>query len=181
VGRWLRLRLDQAWRQVKPRVVRLGADPGPESLAAEWSACLARVRSLFAAHYGAEAVTARFAVPADYATFMTRYGGDWRWPDGLVQDLYSAADVAAVTAREFASFVTEREEEDAPQDDGLWLSIAHYADKHDILLCCDRAHQYRGQVVDYHDSHPWLNGAVTGSMVLGRSFLGWLRALGGAA
>jgi hypothetical protein len=181
VGEWLDWQLDHAWRRAKSRVVRVGPEPDPDALVSEWAACVDHVQSRFAAHYGAEVVAGRFEVPDDYATFMTRYGGNWRWPEGLVQDLFSAAVAASVTAREFESFVTDRQEDDGPQDDGLWLSIAHYSDKHDILLCCDRAHRYRGQVVDYHDSHPWLNGAEVGSMVLGRSFLGWLQALGGNA
>jgi hypothetical protein len=172
-------KLDDAWQKARHRVVRLGPEPDMESLVAEWSACVARVQAVFAAHYGPVAVTTRFELPDDYATFMCKYGGNWRWQDGLVQDLFSAADVAIVTARDFEAFVTARQEVDEPQDDGLWLSIAHYSDKHDILLCCDRLHRYRGRVVDYHDSHPWLNGAERSSMVLGRSFLGWIHRLGG--
>lgn len=171
-------RVAAAWQRIRRDVVRVGPEPTAESLAPAWTACEARVRALFAGHYGPAVVERRFQVPADYALFMTRYGGGWRWPGVPEQDLFSVAGVVAVTTRDFEAYVTNRQEEDAPQDDGLWLSIAHYSDKHDILLCCDRGHRFRGQVVDFHDSHPWLNGADVGSMVLGRSFLAWLVALG---
>jgi hypothetical protein len=71
------------------------------------------------------------------------------------------------------------EDDEPPADDGLWLSIGWFADKHAIVLCCDRSHSYYGKVIDYHDSHPWLNGLDSGSFILADSFVEWLEVLGG--
>jgi hypothetical protein len=142
---------------------------------AAWADCAHRVRDLFAAHVGEAAVAERFHIPDDYAAFMGRVSGGWQWQAGMQQSLFTAPEVAEATAQEFSLWVTERNDEDGPQNDGFWLSIGWYSDKHATLLCCDRAHRRYGSVLDAHDDHPWLNGAesVTCS-VLARSFLGFL-------
>jgi hypothetical protein len=133
------------------------------------------IKALFAAHIGEKAVTERLEIPADYAVFMEGAGGGWEWRQGLEQSLFTADNVAGGTARDYRLFVTERDEDDGPQDDGLWLRIGRYSDKHDTLLCCDRSHRLHGQVVDGHDDHPWLNGLSSPfCQVVGESFTDWL-------
>jgi hypothetical protein len=129
------------------------------------------------AFYGDDAVAARWDIPDDYAAFMQQIGGGWEWTAGLGSSLLSAKHVASATTSIFRSMVAERSAEDdgEPEDDGLWLTIGYFSDRHDTLLCCDRAHRYYGYVLDGHDDHPWLNGIYSGGcQVIAHSFAEWL-------
>ncbi len=152
---------------------------GDESydIATDWCECVESLRSLFAAYYGAEDVARRLEIPDDYTVFMVEFGCGWHQPDGLGRDIFSAAAVVKATADDFNLFVIDRDKDEMPQDDGLWLCIGWFSDKHAILLCCDRSHPNYGQVIDYHDSHPWLNGVDMASRLLANSFLEWLEVV----
>jgi hypothetical protein len=64
---------------------------------------------------------------------------------------------------------------DRPPGEPCWLTIAHWGDKHDLFLCCERDHLYFGSVVHGHDDHPWLDGGFN-NRVAG-SFTQYLRSL----
>jgi hypothetical protein len=168
-----------AWQRLAPTLERLGAASSPAQLATDWRSCVECIRGLFASYYGNEAVDSRLAIPADYGRFMTEFGDGWHQPAGLGRDIFAAATVGTDTAYYFNAYVIDRDEESEPlADNGLWLSIGWFADKHEIVLCCDRSHSYYGKVIDFHDSHPWLNGIYCGSLVLADSFGEWLEILG---
>lgn len=173
-------RLNLAWQRLEPKLERLGATSSPAKLAIDWQVCVENIRSSFASYYGAEAVDSRLAIPTDYARFMTEFGGGWHQPQSLGRDIFAAETVAAETTYYFNAYVIDRDENDDPlEDDGLWLSIGWFSDKHAIVLGGDRSHSYYGKVIDYHDSHPWLNDIYCGSLVLADSFVEWLEILGG--
>jgi len=169
--------IDRAWQPV--RAAALGKERPSDAVARSWSDCVGQLADLFAGRIGHQAVAERFHIPADYARFMARIGGGWTWGTPLDQSLWDAQKVAQRTAADFRSFVTDRKglEDDKPQDDGLWLSIGWYSDKHATLLCCDRTHSHYGAVVDHHDGHPWLNGVDDFYLTVeDRSFVAWLTA-----
>lgn len=172
----------EAWRKAEAGFARRGG-PLVRTLLAEdpreaWERCEASLRATFAAHHGEAAVAERFHVPDDYATFMRVIGGGWKWPYRLEWSLWDADRVAGVTRGRF-TLVTEPEEGDPEPDPGFWLSIGWWSDSHEYLLCCDRAHPEYGDVVDGHDSHPWLNGKdFPGCYRVAHSFLQWLRRHG---
>ncbi len=147
----------------------------PADIQAAWVLCQSSVRELFASHHGRSAVEDRFRVPEDYATFMQTIGGGWECSHGLGWSVFDAATVASTTADDFKSLVLGANEDEPVLDSGFWLGIGWYSDKHEYLLCCDRAHPYYGSVVDGHDSHPWLNGVeFAGCYRMAGSFLAWL-------
>jgi hypothetical protein len=171
----------RAWEHLRPFARRVGPEASAEELSRSWVACVGQLANLFAARLGSDAVAARFSVPADYAGFMVAVGGGWAWGSEYTpQTLWPAASVVEETAGAFREYVTERpmggwfaDEFPDPPDDGLWLGIGWYSDKHATLLCCDRRHPEYGCVIDHHDGHPWLNGTGSGS-VEARSFAAWL-------
>ncbi|MBD2579480.1 SMI1/KNR4 family protein [Oscillatoria sp. FACHB-1406] len=176
----------QSWNEVVKRyaadnksLVRTSSSVKPADLQTAWSVCILSLRERFAAHYGTTHIEARFAVPEDYALFMQAIGGGWHWPYGLERWLFDAEGVAKTTVADFELLVLGALEEEEPVlDSGFWLGIGRYSDKHEYLLCCDRAHRYYGTVFDGHDSHPWLNGVEFGGCYrLAASFLEWLEIL----
>ena len=178
----LEIEMAHAWERLRPFTRRADSDVAVEERVRAWAACVGRLAVVFAAHYGLAEVTARFAVPIDYAAFMAGVGGGWEWnPEHRPQTLLPAAAVTDETVAEFRRFVTERPTEEwftrdfnEPPDDGLWLSIGSIPGcKHATLLCCDRRHGDYGCVIDHFDGHPWLNGAGSYDVV-GRSFAEWL-------
>ncbi len=179
----LEIQLREAWQLAADKfasaegpLVRTSAAVGPAELQASWAQCVASVRALFAGHFGQAAIDLRFHVPDDYATFMQVIGGGWKWPHSLEWSLFDAESVAGVTAQDFRLFVTGAEEDEPVLDSGFWLGIGWWSDKHEYLLCCDRAHGHYGVVLDGHDSHPWTNGVEYGGCYpMARSFLEWLR------
>ncbi len=60
---------------------------------------------------------------------------------------------------------------------GAWLCVGDWSDKHTMELCCDRDGPW-GQVSDFHDGHPWLNGGGWGDVVA-PSFGAYLAKLAG--
>jgi hypothetical protein len=169
-----------AWQQIEPTALRLDRQSQPSDLAADWQTCIDRLRAGFASYYGNAAVASRFIIPAEYAAFMSEFGYGWHQPQGLGRDIFAVATVAALTAESFRAYVLDPDEGEQPEDDGLWLTIGWFADNHAIVLCCDRSHPCNGQVIDFHDSHPWLNGIHCGSLVLADSFGEWLERMAGA-
>lgn len=175
-------RLRHTWGRVMDRfasrrgpLVRTVSSVEPADIQAAWAACQASIRDLFASHHGRAAVEDRLRIPEDYATFMQTIGGGWHSPHGLEWSLFDAATVAGVTTHDFELFVLGASEEEPVLDPGFWLGIGWYSDKHEYLLCCDRAHRYYGSVVDGHDSHPWLNGVdFAGCNRMAESFLAWM-------
>jgi hypothetical protein len=170
------IRITTAWQRRRLTARRLDRQLSAIELAVEWQHCVESLRHAFAAYHGADVVTARFYIPDDYATFMQQIGGGWEWSAGLGSILLSAKNVASATTSTFQSLVSERsaEDDDKPEDDGLWLTIGYYSDRHETLLCCDRSHRYYGYVVDGHDDHPWLNGIYSGGcQVSAHSFAEW--------
>ncbi len=163
-------------------LVRTVASVDPAGIQAAWAACHSSLRELLASHYGHSIVEDRFRVPEDYATFMQTVGGGWYYSHGLGWSVYDAATVASTTAHDFELLVLGANEDEPVLDSGFWLGIGWYSDKHEYLLCCDRAHGYYGSVVDGHDSHPWLNGVeFAGCYRMAESFLAWLEMHAGPA
>jgi hypothetical protein len=170
-------RLTSSWQRRSATARRLDRALTATARSIEWQQCVERLSQTFAAYYGADAVTARFDIPDEYATFMQQIGGGWEWTAGLGSILLSAKNVASASTSTFRSLVSERsaEEDGEPEDDGLWLTIGYFSDRHDTLLCCDRSHRYYGYVIDGHDDHPWLNGIYSGGCrVSAHSFAEWL-------
>src|SRR5262245_16221283 len=130
--------LDAAWRRLISVATRTTPELTPAQRISEWAECVHSIGQLFAGHIGEQAVVERLEVPADSVAFMKRVGGGWRWRQGLEQSLFTPSDVAGGTADDYRLFVTERDEDDGPQDDGQWVRIGRHSDKHDTLLCCDR-------------------------------------------
>jgi hypothetical protein len=165
-------RINAAWSHLLDAVHRTAPELTPEERVADWAEGTRRIQELFASRAGERDVAERLDIPADYAEFMERVGGGWEWQE---QSLFTAAEVARGTAHDYRLWVTERDEDDGPQDDGLWLRIGRCADRHDTLLCCDRSHRLHGRVVDGHDDHPWLNGLTSPlCTVIAESFVAWL-------
>jgi hypothetical protein len=170
-------RMANAWERRRVASHRIDRELTAMERSIEWQECEESLLQTFAAYYGDDAVAARLDIPADYAAFMQQIGGGWEWTAGLGSILLSTKQVAAATTSTFRSMVAERSVEDdgEPGDDGLWLTIGYFADRHDTLLCCDRSHRYYGYVVDGHDDHPWLNGIYSGGcQVIAHSFAEWL-------
>lgn len=175
--------LIKTWQRVTDKFTAKGkpvvrtVSEGQMDLQKSWSRCVSSIQVLFATHYGQNAIDARFQVPEDYSIFMRIIGGGWKWPYGLEWELFDADSVAAVTAHDFRLFVTEAED-DPVLDSGFWLGIGWWSDKHEYLLCCDRAHDYYGVVLDGHDSHPWGNGVEYGGCRrMAESFVDWLQKI----
>lgn len=80
--------------------------------------------------------------------------------DAYALRLYDASGVLESTQYDAELWTHDREEHDpAP---GAWLSIGWWSDKHALCLCCDSESALFGQVHDFHDAHPWLNGEGAG-------------------
>jgi hypothetical protein len=170
-------RIASAWQRRSLNARRIDRALSDSERSIEWQQCVESLRQTFAAYYGTDSVAARFDIPDDYATFMRQIGGGWEWSAGLGSILSSAKQVASASTSTFRSMVSERSEEDdgEVEDDGLWLTIGYFSDRHDTLLCCDRSHRYYGYVIDGHDDHPWLNGIYSGGCrVVAHSFAEWL-------
>ena len=60
---------------------------------------------------------------------------------------------------------------------GAWLCVGDWSDKHTMELCCHVDGPW-GQVLDFHDGHPWLNGGDWGD-VMATSFAAYLAELAG--
>ena len=173
--------VQRAWRRTSKDFVLYIPEVDPDTLTSQWSACLTAIRSSFSAHVGQTELEQRFSIPEDYATFMCLVGGGWHSSRSLGLWLFSADQVAGATIEDFRLFVTGVDEneppDEPPEDDGLWLRVGRFSDKHDYLICCDRSHSHYGVVLDGHDSHPWLNGVrFAGCTVLAPSFLAFLKA-----
>lgn len=149
-------------------------------LEAAWMACLSSVQAVFTKHYGSSEVEKRFHIPQDYTMFMRVIGGGWKSLQSLQWHLFDAKTVASQTIDNFRVFVLGAEEGELIDGSGFWLSIGEWSDKHEYLLCCDRAHPRFGAVLDGHDSHPWLDGAE-GCYQMADSFLEWLRRHGSSS
>lgn len=177
----LDVELAHAWDRLRPFARRPGPAASADELSSDWADGVRFLAELFAGHLGPDEVASRFVIPADYARFMTRVGGGWAWGSEYTpQSLWTADTVVAETADEFRKHVVERPTDarfvknfPEPPDDGLWLGIGWFSDKHATLLCCDRRHADFGCVIDDHDGHPWLNGAGP-NHVTGRTFVDWL-------
>ncbi|MEP1080020.1 hypothetical protein NDI52_32150 [Leptolyngbya sp. PL-A3] len=154
-------------------LIRTVAAVESTDLEAVWMTCLSSVQNVFMGYYGASEVEKRFQIPQDYAMFMQVVGGGWKSLRSLQWCLFDAKTVARQTIANFQVFVLGAEEGEPICESGFWLSIGEWSDKHEYLLCCDRAHSKFGAVLDGHDSHPWLDGAE-GCYQRANSFLEWL-------
>lgn len=164
--------LREVWNNLSPELEPVGPSLNPSALTQAWADCHAQLASTFAQYMGQKQAEARFSVPRDYVLFMTTIGGGWVWPLSLVYTLNRAESVARVTQTMCELFADERQE-----GSGLWLTIGHWSDKHDHLLCCDRTDARFGHVVDAHDDHPWLDGTGANYFPqLGASFVDYLRS-----
>jgi hypothetical protein len=168
-----------AWQKIEPTAIKLDNQSNPNLLAANWFASIEKLRALFAGYYGSTAVASKFVIPHEYDEFMREFGCGWHQPQGLGRDIFAATTMTDSTAEFFHAYVINPDGEERPEDDGLWLTIGWFSDKHAIVLCCDRAHSCYGRVIDFHDSHPWLNGIYYGSLVLADSFGEWLERMAG--
>lgn len=102
----------------------------------------------------------RVKIPLEFMAYLdamrTRW---WRARDSpYALKLYSCEGMLLNTSYLASTFAHEWEE---PQ--GPWLVIGDWSDKHDTMLCCDERSTLWGQVHDFHDAHPWLNGEEGGS------------------
>jgi len=59
---------------------------------------------------------------------------------------------------------------------GGWIELGQWSDKHTISICCHEPGTW-GEVHDWHDAHPWLNGHFHGYREA-EDFLGYVRGLG---
>lgn len=133
--------------------------------------------ALFTPYFGQHEVAERLAVPEDYLYFLTLSKGTWRRGGDYGLYLYSADAVLADTSYGCDCFAENR-----PQDAGMWITIGHWSDRHDIMLCCDCHLSLFGTIIDCNDDHPWMaNGAFYPQSVRGAPdfahFLDYLRSL----
>lgn len=93
-----------------------------------------------------------FALPDDYRRWLPHlgrhtsrggtYGFHWYTPSTVTANTTYGCDV----------------HDDCPMElREIWLEIAHWSDKHDIFLCCDRDSPKLGWLYDSHDNHFWLS------------------------
>ena len=93
-----------------------------------------------------------FTLPDDYRRWLPHlgqhtsrggtYGFHWYTPTTVVMNTLYGCGV-------FDNFPIEQRR--------IWLEIAHWSDKHDIFLCCDRDDPRFGALYDSHDNHFWLS------------------------
>ena len=165
--------VQEAWQAAHPGFVF-------KNKPANWQTAVRELQDLFAGHFGADYAANRFRIPDDYNHFMqTIGGGGWYNPQGLGLSLYDAGTVARGTKSDFERMYIGDEYDPAePLDEGLWLNIGCWSDRHDYLLACDPTQPTYGWVVDGHDSHPWLNGIdFAGCRIVAQSFTDFLRYL----
>ncbi|MEV0729503.1 hypothetical protein [Polymorphospora sp. NPDC050346] len=120
---------------------------------------------------GVTDVSARLALPADYAHFLALAGGFRRRSDDVhdigLFDIRSVWSWSDFSCRLFAG--------GRPAGASMWLTVAEWSDRHELALCCDRADPRFGAVVDCKDDHPWLGGRSIDPV--GASFTDFLASL----
>lgn len=134
------------WMEVRGYYDDPSADVGVTE--ADVAALAAEMTAYFAEH----APDRTFALPDDYRRWLPHlgrhtsrggtYGFHWYTPSAVVANTTYGCGV-------FDDFPMERRR--------IWLEIAHWSDKHDIFLCCDRDDPRFGALYDSHDNHFWLS------------------------
>ena len=148
---------------------------GEESAFGPFGFC-AQLLEVFWRH-GSEEVMRQTRLPEDLMSYLIAARGR-RWSrdpgNAYALRLYDAGVIAHATQNEAEMWTQDREDHD-PQP-GAWLTIGWWSDKHLRALCCDSESALFGQVHDFHDGHPWLNGEDFGWLEAD-TFLEYVQAL----
>jgi hypothetical protein len=139
-------RIPVLWPRIAARFELVDPEPTDDDAVAAFRAGIAEC---FTGLLGAAAV-ARIDLPPDYKRFLRIASGTWRWGDAHGYHLYGPSRVVGDIG-----FANRTFDYAVPAEETAWLVAAHWSDRHDVLLCCDRTDERFGTVEDHHDGHPW--------------------------
>lgn len=116
-------------------------------------------------------VDARFALPAEFLDYIALVPQTLRRGDEYGFFLYGLGSVAGSTWIDCNLWAEGHTADLSP-----WVSIGHWSDRHDFLVCCDPAAPGAlfGTVRECNDTHPWLNQETWNTWPTIAAFLTWL-------